>query len=70
MDLRKEINKLSDSEKIILVEEIWDSLEDRNQSFLSEEKKKFIDQRLEAIQKGEASFVSLSEIKDRFNSLK
>ncbi len=70
MDIRNEIKKLSDAEKIILAEEIWDSLEDRNQSFLSEEKKRFLDERLDAIQNGRASFVSLDEIKNRFNSLK
>ncbi|HWB63998.1 MAG TPA: addiction module protein [Chitinophagales bacterium] len=70
MDIRQEIKKLSDAEKILLVEEIWDSLETENKSFLSEEKKMFLDERLEAIQKGEATFVSLDEIKSRFNSLK
>jgi putative addiction module component (TIGR02574 family) len=70
MSIREQINKLSPAEKILLVEEIWDNLETNNKSFLSEEKKKFLDERLAAIQKGEATFTTLDDIKKRFNSLK
>jgi putative addiction module component (TIGR02574 family) len=70
MDIRSEIKKLSVAEKILLVEEIWDSIEYSNPVALTSEKKEFLDQRLEAIKRGDASFVSLDEIKQRFNSLK
>ncbi len=70
MSLKEQINKLSSAEKILLVEEIWDTIETSNKSFLSEEKKKFLDERLTAIQKGEATFVSLDDIKKKFVSLK
>ena len=70
MSIREQIKQLSPAEKILLVEQIWDDIDESNKSFLSEEKKKFLDERIEAIQKGEASFTTLDEIKKRFNSLK
>ena len=70
MSIREQINKLSAAEQILLVEQIWDEIPSDNKFFLSEEKKKFLDERIEAIKKGEAKFTTLDEIKSRFNSLK
>jgi putative addiction module component (TIGR02574 family) len=70
MSLKEQINKLSSAEKILLVEEIWDNIEANNKSFLSAEKKKFLDERLTAIQKGEATFITLEDIKKKFVTLK
>ncbi|MEI7802824.1 MAG: addiction module protein, partial [Bacteroidota bacterium] len=67
MSIREQISKLSPAEQILLVEEIWDEIKIENKSFLSDEKKKFLDERIAAIQKGEATFVTLDEIKKRFN---
>ena len=69
MSIREQIKQLSPAEKILLVEQIWDDIDNTNKSFLSEEKKKFLDERIEAIQKGEASFTTLDEIKKRFNKI-
>ncbi len=70
MSIREQINKLSSAEQILLVEQIWDNIDANNKSFLSEEKKKFLDERIAAIQKGEATFTTLDEIKKQFSSLK
>lgn len=70
MNLKEEIKKLSPAERILLIEEVWDNLEVENKIQLSEEKKAFLDERLDAIEQGKATFVTLEEIKARFNQLK
>ena len=68
--LEKEIQKLSVAEKIILVENIWDSIADEHSNELTVEQKLELDKRIELIDSGQAIFLSLEEIKDRFNAMK
>jgi putative addiction module component (TIGR02574 family) len=52
-DLEGQIKKLSLAERIILVEEIWDSIARENETFeLSEDQKKELDRRSQSFSKG------------------
>tara|TARA_R110000868_G_scaffold162611_2_gene394061 strand:+ start:387 stop:593 length:207 start_codon:yes stop_codon:yes gene_type:complete len=59
-----EIQDLSNAEKILLVEQIWDSI-DKDDIHLSESQKKELDRRLEQHAKGETKFSSWDEVKNR-----
>jgi putative addiction module component (TIGR02574 family) len=69
-EIEKEIEKLSTAEKIILVENIWNSIADKHSHSLTEEQKTELDKRLQLIDSGQATFLSLEEIKLRFNAMK
>jgi putative addiction module component (TIGR02574 family) len=69
-DIQKQIQKLSTAEKILLVEQIWESISDEETPELTEEKKKELDRRLELIDSGEATYMTLEEIKERYKTLK
>jgi putative addiction module component (TIGR02574 family) len=58
---------LSSKEKIKLISEIHDSIDDFE---LSNEVKAVIDERLERIENGEANFFTLDELKSRLQELK
>lgn len=68
--IEKEIEKLSTAEKIMLVESIWNSIADKHTIELTLQQKQELDRRLELIESGQATFLSLDEIKQRFNALK
>jgi putative addiction module component (TIGR02574 family) len=68
MDIREEIKKLSDAEKILLVEDIWDDIADKTFE-LSETKKVELDRRLEEIKSGKATFSSWDEVKQKAKRL-
>jgi putative addiction module component (TIGR02574 family) len=69
-EIEKEIEKLSTAEKIILVENIWDSIAEKHNQELTEAQKQELEKRLTFIDSGQATFLSLDEIKQRFNALK
>ena len=65
MDIRKEIKKLSDAEKILLVEDIWDEIHLENKVKLSKAKRNEIDRRLEDIKQGKSISHSWEEVKSK-----
>lgn len=70
MNLKEEIKKLSDAEKILLVEEIWDDIATHSKSNeLSDAKKKEIDRRMADIKNGKAVFSSWDEVKAKAQKL-
>ena len=69
-ELEKRINELSVPEKIVLVENIWDSIADSHYLALTEKQKKELSKRLALIKSGKASFTTLEEIKAKYKSFK
>lgn len=65
MNLREEIKKLSDAEKILLAEDIWDDLASKNYSSLSIAKQLEIQKRLENIKQGNATFTDWETVKEK-----
>lgn len=66
----KTIDKFSPSEKILLVENIWNSIAEDHYSTISSKEKTEFDKRLALIKSGKAKFNSLEEIKQKFKALK
>ena len=61
-----EIKMLDITERIMLVEEIWDSIAKEQDSLtLSDYEKKILDERLASLQNDPTNLVSWSEIKNR-----
>jgi len=69
-ELEKKINQLSDPEKLLLVEKIWNSIGKKRAPKISATQAKELDKRLKLIQSGDAVFLTLDEIKARFKALK
>ncbi len=66
-ELRNQINKLSVSEKILLVEEIWDSIANEEQSFdLTDAQRKTILKRRNELNENPAIGRRWEEIRDEF----
>jgi putative addiction module component (TIGR02574 family) len=66
-ELRNQINKLSVSEKILLVEEIWDSIANEEQSFdLTDAQRKTILKRSNELNENPAIGRRWEEIRDEF----
>lgn len=66
-ELRNEIKQLSISERILLAEDIWDSIAEENESFqLSEAQKEELDKRSESFKKNKNLGRSWEEIKKEF----
>ncbi len=64
MNIKEEIKKLSEAEKILLVEEIWDDIAaNAGANELSSAKKTEIDRRMKEIKEGKAVFRSWEEVK-------
>ncbi len=64
--MMEDILKLSVSERILMVEAIWDSIAESNEELeLSEETKQLLDSRIEAHQKNPEQGSSWEEVKDR-----
>jgi putative addiction module component (TIGR02574 family) len=59
-----DILKLSVSERILLIEKIWDSL-NTDELEISESQKKELDKRLARIKKGETKFYKWDDVKQR-----
>ncbi len=63
------IDKLSTAERILLVEELWDSIaDDAEQLPLTEAQKKDLERRLEAYEKNPKAGSSWEEVKARLGS--
>lgn len=64
-----EIKMLTISERIVLVEEIWDTIEQEQDSLLlSEYEKSIIDERLTSLENNPQDILSWDEIKNRIRS--
>lgn len=70
MDIREEIKKLSDAEKILLVEEIWDDIARDKTIGLTEQQKNEIERRLKLIDEGKVKSYSLEETREKIKSFK
>jgi len=70
MDLQKEILKLSVAERIIIVENIWDSIaEENNIGELTPQQKKELDSRLKKLHAGETKLSSWDDVKKRLEAM-
>ncbi len=66
-ELRNQINKLNVSEKLLLVEEIWDSIAIQENSFdLTDSQKNVVKERSYSIKNNPALGRSWEEIRDEF----
>lgn len=63
----QEIERLSDAEKILLVEQIWDSI-DKETIDLSDAQKKELDSRLLNHAQGKTQYSSWEEVKQRMRN--
>ena len=70
MNIREEISKLSKSEKILLVEEIWDEISKDSDTELSDAQKNEIERRLSLVEEGQVKYFTLAEVRARIKSLK
>ena len=71
-ELKSEIRKLDVSEKLLLVEEVWDEIARSNEKLpLPEWQKKELDKRLEAYDRGEVETIEWHQVhEDLKNSYK
>tara|TARA_A100000171_G_C2136917_1_gene151018 strand:+ start:839 stop:1051 length:213 start_codon:yes stop_codon:yes gene_type:complete len=69
MDLQ-EIKKIPRAKRILLVQEIWDSLEQKEDLELSDEVKAELDHRLARHESGEATYFSLEEVREKLAKLR
>ncbi len=60
----KEILDLSDAEKLLLLEKIWDSM-DHDQIVLTKEQENELDLRLAKLEKGDTKTYTWQEVKDK-----
>jgi len=68
-ELKSEIRKLDVSEKLLLVEEVWDEIARSNEKLpLPEWQKKELDKRLEAYDRGEVETVEWRQVHEDLNS--
>lgn len=66
-DLSEQAKKLSIPERILLVEEIWDSIAQENESFeLSDAQKRELDRRIESLRANPVQGRTWDEIKAEF----
>ena len=64
-----DINKYSNAEKIILAEQLWDSLS-KKELEISDEIKKELDMRLQNIEEGKTQLYTWDEVKAHIKSLR
>ena len=68
-DIAKEITKLSIAERILLVEEIWDSIARENEAFeLSKAQKEELDRRLDELDREGPIGIPWNEVLDRIRN--
>ena len=61
-----EIKKLDVKDRIILINDIWESLEAQNDEIVSPSwHKDILDKRLEKVKQNKATYISLEELKSR-----
>lgn len=64
--LINQINKLNSSEKLELLYQIWDSLNDENYQ-VNEETRVILDERLEKITEGKVKYTNWDDVKKKYN---
>ncbi|GMN12115.1 hypothetical protein MTsPCn9_34480 [Croceitalea sp. MTPC9] len=69
MDIQ-DIKKIPRAKRILLVQEIWDSLEHKEDLELSDEVKAELDHRLARHESGEATYFSLEEVREKLAKLR
>ncbi len=70
MNLLEEIKKLSQAEKILLVEQIWDDMAREREDDLTQEQKDELDRRLDLAEEGKIQYHSWADVKERIRLLK
>ncbi|MCW5908883.1 MAG: addiction module protein [Chitinophagales bacterium] len=70
MKLLKEINKLSDEDKLNLISEIWESLDENRKSDLTPAQKAELDRRLQLVEEGKMKYYTWEEVKARLKRLR
>jgi putative addiction module component (TIGR02574 family) len=65
----KNLSKYSNAEKIVLAEQLWDSVS-KNDLEISDEVKKELDSRLENLEKGKTKLYTWEEIKNHLRSIR
>ena len=65
----KNLNKISNAEKIVLAEQLWDSVSKKELSF-SEEVKSELDFRLQKVEEGKAEYYTWEQVKKHLDSVK
>lgn len=63
----QEILDLSVEERILMIEKIWESIDDLNDINLPETHEQELDKRLSRYEKGDTKFVSWDDIKSELN---
>ena len=67
LNLTEEAKKLSIAERLVLVEEIWNSIAEENGSFeLSEDQKRELDRRIESLRQDPSQGRTWEEIKSEY----
>ena len=64
MNLQDQISGMSNSEKLLLVEELWNSI-DKNSIALTSTQKRELDKRLDQHAKGESNYTEWNSIKGK-----
>ena len=65
----KDITKYSTAEKIVLAEQLWDSVA-KNEIELSDEIKKELDNRLQIIEEGKTEYYSWNDVKNHLKEIR
>jgi putative addiction module component (TIGR02574 family) len=65
----KDLSKYSNAEKIILAEQLWDSVS-KNDIELSHEIQQELDVRLQLVEEGKTELYSLEEVKKHINKVR
>jgi putative addiction module component (TIGR02574 family) len=65
----KDLKKYSNAEKIVLAEQLWDSVA-KNEIELSDEIKNELDYRLQIIEEGKTEYYSWNEVKNHLKEIR
>ncbi|WP_396157793.1 addiction module protein [Flavobacterium sp.] len=65
----KDLSKYSNAEKIILAEQLWDSVSKKDIE-LSKEIQKELDYRLQLLEEGKSELYSMEEVKKQINKIR
>ncbi len=65
----KNLEKISNAEKIVLAEQLWDSISKKELS-VSDDVKKELDNRLKRIKEGKTNLYTWDEIKNHLNTIR
>ncbi|MCK8142250.1 addiction module protein [Flavobacterium sp. I-SCBP12n] len=65
----KDLNKITTAEKIVLVEQLWDSVSKKDID-LSSELKSELDFRLQKVEEGRAEYFTWQDVKKHIDSLR